>query len=145
MKIDRKRWKSSDDKKPAWNRAKVSIGVTGPALSSLSIHTPKYIKSTKIYENRWKSYKSMKINRKLWKSSDDKKPAWNRAKVSIGAAGPILSYHLRFSPLVWAMLAGNARCQNARRSPMYVLLVRFVVGHVLVVPCKLRRVITMGM
>ena len=43
MKIDRKRWKSSDDKKPAWNRAKVSIKAAGWALSLLGIHTPKYM------------------------------------------------------------------------------------------------------
>ena len=41
----------------------------------------------KIHENPWKS---MIISRKRWKSSDDKKPAWNRAKVSIGAAGRFL-------------------------------------------------------
>ena len=39
-----KQWKSSDDKKPAWNRAKVSIGVAGRNLISLSTHTPKYMK-----------------------------------------------------------------------------------------------------
>ena len=88
MKIDRKRWKSSDDKKPAWNRAKVSVGAAAWALNSLSTHTPKSCKSFKSNENQCKF---MKIDRKLWKSSDDKKPTWNRAKVSIGAAGRILS------------------------------------------------------
>ena len=44
MKIDRKRCKSSDDKKPALNRAKVSIGAAGPPLRPLGIHTPKYMK-----------------------------------------------------------------------------------------------------
>ena len=41
MIINRKRWKSSDDKKPAWNRAKVSIGAAGRSLSrvALGIHT----------------------------------------------------------------------------------------------------------
>ena len=52
------RWKSSDDKKPAWNRAKVSIGAAGPALSSLSIHTPKYMK---IHKNLWKSIEIVQI------------------------------------------------------------------------------------
>ena len=44
MKIYGIRWKSADDKKPAWNRAKVSIRAAGWALSLLGIHTPKYMK-----------------------------------------------------------------------------------------------------
>ena len=61
MKIDRKRWKSSDDKKPAWNRAKVSIGAAGLNLSSLRHPYPEIhenlSKSMKIYENQLKSIK----------------------------------------------------------------------------------------
>ena len=101
MEIHKIRWKSSDGKKPAWNRAKVSIRAAGPILSMLSIHTPKYMKIYKIYENPWKSMEihgnpwksieNMKIYEIRWKSSDDKKPAWNRATVSIGAASWFLS------------------------------------------------------
>ena len=40
MTIDRKRWKSSDDKKPAWNRAKVSIGVAGWLLNLITVPGP---------------------------------------------------------------------------------------------------------
>ena len=58
-------WKSSDDKKSAWNRAKVSIGAAGPILSAVSIHAPKFRKSSKIYENPWKS---MKIYENRWKT-----------------------------------------------------------------------------
>ena len=36
-----KTMKSLDDKKPTWNRAKVSIEATGPTLGHLDIHTPK--------------------------------------------------------------------------------------------------------
>ena len=38
----------------------------------------------------WNVRKSMKIYKILWKSSEAKKPAWNRAKVSIGAAARLL-------------------------------------------------------
>ena len=64
-----------------------------------------YLKSLKlshpeIHENPWKSIKvdeiygnlkkTEKIYEMWWKSSDDRKPAWNRAKVSVGAAGRTL-------------------------------------------------------
>ena len=48
-----KRWKSLEDKKPAWNRAKVSVWVAGPNLSSLRHPYPEIhenpLKSMKIY------------------------------------------------------------------------------------------------
>ena len=89
MIINRKRWKSSDDKKPAWNRAKVSIGAAGRTLPSYTVLDTHARKSMKIHdENPWRS---MIIDGKRWKSSDDKKPAWSRAKVSIRAAGRFLS------------------------------------------------------
>ena len=164
MKIYEIRWKSSEDKKPAWNRAKVSIRAANrrwPFKARCEHPCPEmhenqweFIKiygnprkATKIYENLWNTMKvfrgqeanlestkgfyrgnksnftvlnhpcseiykiyanprksmkiyenplkSMIIDRKRWKSSDDKKPAWNRAKVSIGAAScplPSVSY-----------------------------------------------------
>ena len=58
MQIDGKRWTSSDDKKPAWNRAKLSIGAAGCALSPLSTHTPKYMK---IHQHLWKSVEIVQI------------------------------------------------------------------------------------
>ena len=60
---------TSDDKKPAWNRAKVSIGATSRFLSSLSIHTAKYKKiqqiSLKIYGNCRNLNKSIESNESL--------------------------------------------------------------------------------
>ena len=52
--------KSSEDKKPAWNRAKVSIETAAMALRLdhvLSTHAPK---SMQIYENLYKSCNSKK-------------------------------------------------------------------------------------
>ena len=57
MKICEIRWKSSEDKKPAWNQANVSVGAAGRSLLSchwLNIHTPGWFK---IYENLWTSMK----------------------------------------------------------------------------------------
>ena len=54
MKIDRKRCKSSDDKKPAWKRAKLSIGAASRSLPFWYIHIPK---SMKIHENLQRSMK----------------------------------------------------------------------------------------
>ena len=45
MKVNRKRWKFSDDKKPTWNRAKVSIGAAGLNLSSLRHPYPEIYKN----------------------------------------------------------------------------------------------------
>ena len=101
MKIDGKRWKSSDDKKPAWNRAKVSIGAAGWTLRLLTSIPRNTWKSIKIYENPWKSMEIYKIYRKRWKSSDDKMPAWNRAKVSTGAASPTLRPPKHYTPKSW--------------------------------------------
>ena len=50
--------KPSEDKKPTWNRAKVSTGAAGRALPASKI-------LPKTYENPWKSIKSMTINRNL--------------------------------------------------------------------------------
>ena len=61
MKIYEIRLKSSDDKKPDWTRAKVSIGVAGPPL---------FIPASKIHApNLWKSEKSINIHKiceNLW-------------------------------------------------------------------------------
>ena len=43
-------------------------------------------KSVKIFDNLGKTYKSANIHKIQGMSSEDKKPAWDRAKVSIGAA-----------------------------------------------------------
>ena len=40
------------------------------------------MKSTKIFGNLWKTKKIYENRLIRWKSSEDKKPAWNRAKVS---------------------------------------------------------------
>ena len=87
--IDRKLWKPSDDKKPAWNRAKVYRGskliIKSFRHPHLEIHEnlSKYVK---IDEYRWKSVNSKENN-----ESHQMTPAWNRAKVSIEAAGWLLS------------------------------------------------------
>ena len=89
------RWKSSEDKKPARNRAKVSIGTASRISSFLNIPRPR---------NPWKSLKIYGIHEKLWfffenlrstmriLRGQDKNPAWNRAKVFIGAAGRTLPF-----------------------------------------------------
>ena len=43
-------------------------------------------RSLKLHENQWKSLKPVKIFEIRWKSSEDKKQTWNRAKFSIGTA-----------------------------------------------------------
>ena len=48
MKIYEILLKPSEAKKPAWNRAKVSIGAAGWTLSAVSIHAPKLME---VYEN----------------------------------------------------------------------------------------------
>ena len=76
MKIDRKRWKSSDDKKPAWNRAKVSIGAAGCFLRRAGHPHPEIMK---IHQNSWKS---MKIE--PWKSMEnDESPQMTRSQPGI--------------------------------------------------------------
>ena len=78
MKIDRKRWKSSDDKKPAWNRAKVSIGAAGCSLSSFKHPYPE------ISENPPKSMKIYGNRRNLWKSiENDESPQMTRSQPGI--------------------------------------------------------------
>ena len=83
--VSERRWT-----KPHSNKAKkpnLPASLASPTIHRNQAPIPRNTwKSTKIYRNLWKSYKSIKIDRKRWKSSDDKKPAWNRAKVSIGAA-----------------------------------------------------------
>ena len=59
-------WKSSEDKKPAWNRAKIFIKAAARLLR------PSGIQSMKMYKIECKS-------------SEDNKPFWNRANVSMGA------------------------------------------------------------
>ena len=63
MKIYETRLKSSEDKKPAWNPAKVS---TGAASRNFDVHAPesKFVKILKIYQKKIKSMKSMKIYKK---------------------------------------------------------------------------------
>ena len=39
----------------SWNRVKLSIGATGPALPFLGTHAPKSMKIMKIYENQSES------------------------------------------------------------------------------------------
>ena len=53
MKICEIRWKSSEDKKPARKRVKVSIGAAGRHLPASKIHVPKFMKIYKIYDGRW--------------------------------------------------------------------------------------------
>ena len=62
MKVYKTRRKSSEDNRPAWNRAKVSIGAAGlplPMYTDVNIHAPK---SMHIYENQ---LKSLEIHEKL--------------------------------------------------------------------------------
>ena len=78
------RWKSSKDKKPAWNGAKVSRGAAGRILPFPKIHTrneSKSVQSTNIYENHERRQKSVELFGIRWKSSKDKKPAWNPANL----------------------------------------------------------------
>ena len=125
------RWKSSEDKKPARNRSKVSTGAEVrplPMVDPCSEIAENLWKSREINEKLWKSikydesllrtrsqqkvslgaaarplpmkdpcaeimkisenrWKAMKIYVMRWNSSEDKKPALTRAKVSIEAAG----------------------------------------------------------
>ena len=83
------RWKSSDDEKQAWNRAKVFIGAAGCPLPFSNIHAntsmPKLMESIKINSNPWSC---VNIYEMRWESSDgEEKSALIRAKVSVGAAG----------------------------------------------------------
>ena len=93
MKIQEIQWRFSEDKKPAWNRAKVSRGPT----SRLWRVVPGFKHPcSEIHANLWntrKSIKPMEIHEDpkiRSKSSEDKKPAWNRAKVSLGPANRFL-------------------------------------------------------
>ena len=63
MNIDRKRWKSSDDKKPAWNRAKVSIG---PASRFLSLRKSLRHPHLEIHENLSKSMEILEHTGMVW-------------------------------------------------------------------------------
>ena len=91
MEIYEIRWESSEDKKPAWNRAKVSMGAAGRLLTAVPCPKQPCSEMHKSHENLQKWWKSMKINEIRWQSSEDKRPAWNRAKVCLGAAGRTLT------------------------------------------------------
>ena len=99
-------WKSSEDKNPIWDRAKVAAGAANRVLTG--VHENPW-KSFKIYNwlgNQWKSIKSYEIR---LKTLEDKKPAWDRAEISIAAAG--LAYkHAKFeSRLTRAAIASAKR------------------------------------
>ena len=74
---------SSEGEKPAWKRAKVCIVAASRAL-------PSQRSIPEIHEHLWKSFHIYQKNPNTMKSSEDKKPAWNRAKDSTGAAGRFL-------------------------------------------------------
>ena len=80
MIINRKRWKSSDDKKPAWNRAKVSIGAAGWTLPSYTVVNIHARKSMKIHENLWKS---MKINENQCTPNEKQYKSYSFAWISL--------------------------------------------------------------
>ena len=69
MKIYEMQWKSTEDEKPAWNRAKVFIGAAGRIISSFNIIPHDSWKSIKTYENIWKSWENKKNNENQWKST----------------------------------------------------------------------------
>ena len=89
MKMHENLWKSMDIYGKPWKSMEnnESHQIYENLWKSIKSHNRNTWKSIKIYKNLWKSYKSMKIDGKQWKSSDDKKPAWNRAKVFIRPAG----------------------------------------------------------
>ena len=77
--------KSSDAKKPVWNRAKVVIGAAGPLLGV-------ELYDTRSMKNQKDLLKTMKIHGNPSKSTMKIfgcQEAWNRAKVAIEAAGPL--------------------------------------------------------
>ena len=67
MKINRKHSKFSDDKKPAWNRAKVCIGAASRFLRPYKSLRHPYPEITKIHQNLWKSLKIYKNRQKTMK------------------------------------------------------------------------------
>ena len=164
MKIDRKRWKSSDDKKPAWNRAKVwwgiwswakcwwgvwsfqggivhvgnaadhlrQISVCEPAVQwaieyALLCNPPVLWRTTPIIKYSWPTcyfgmpglgrasqiWRIASLHGIRWKPSDDKKPAWNRAKVFKASPSKIQAYkHAKFESLIPRATIASAKRSN---------------------------------
>ena len=72
-KIYEMRWKSSEDRKPAWNRAKVFFRCSKSNLTVLEPYDTRSKKVNTKHENLWKSLKSIKsikITKIRWKSSE---------------------------------------------------------------------------
>ena len=92
-KIYKIRGKSSEDKKPAWNRAKVSTGSAGRYLPMKDLCSEIHENLWKSMKNLWKSYTSYENHANLGNTMQvlkGQEASLESSTVSIGSAGRYL-------------------------------------------------------